>query len=58
MADARIGQTFIQLLLGRRQRKQFYRRIRRPMKLFYFLVWSSDDRIKEKKAWPTPIFCG
>ena len=24
------------LLMGRRQRKQFYRRIRRPMKLFYF----------------------
>ena len=37
------------LLLGRRQRKQFYRRIRRPMKLFYFLVWSSEDGIKEKR---------
>ena len=29
--------------------KQFYRRIRRPMKLFYFLVWSSEDGIKEKR---------
>ena len=37
------------LLLGRRQRKQFYRRTRRPMKLFYFLVWSSEDWIKEKR---------
>ena len=38
--------------------EQFYRRIRRPMKLFYFLVWSSEDGIKEKKAWPTRKFCG
>ena len=37
------------LLMGRRQRKQFYRRIRRPMKLFYFLVWSSENGIKEKR---------
>ena len=37
------------LLIGRGQRKQFYRRIRRPMKLFYFLVWSSENGIKEKR---------
>ena len=37
------------LLLGRRKRKQFYRRIRRPMKLFYFLVWSSENGIREKR---------
>ena len=37
------------LLMGRRQRKQFYQRIRRPMKLFYFLVWSSENGIKEKR---------
>ena len=37
------------LLMGRRQRKQFYRRIRRPMKLFYFLVWSSENGIREKR---------
>ena len=38
------------LLMGKRQRKQFYRRIRRPMKLFYFLVWSSENGIKEKRC--------
>ena len=43
------------LLMGRRQRKQFYRRIRRPMKLLraylasIFLVWSSENGIKEKR---------
>ena len=37
------------LLMGRRQRKQFYRRIHRPMKLFYFLVWSSENGMKEKR---------
>ena len=61
VADTRSGQTFIQVVLGRRQRKQFYQRIRRPMKLLkaygghYFSHWSSKDGIK---AWPTPIFCG
>ena len=43
------------LLMGRQQRKQFYRRIRRPMKLLraylvsIFLVWSTKDGIKEKR---------
>ena len=49
MADARSGQRFIQV--GSDCFVQ-------TAKAVIISHWSSKDGIKERKAWPTPIFCG
>ena len=49
-AGVRVGQTFIQVDLQIVVESNSIKEFARPMKLFYFLVWSSEDGIKEKSG--------